>query len=165
MEKLVWESNLFTRYAYGRLGNVASKLPVNCQRGIEGGEERKRRPDLPSWVSRTLQPLAAFTNNPTVDTAQLLAERESPGVEFSAMEAHKLSSPSPYRRSTSSGRGRLISFEGRQLYISNAGRTFDISQPPPYNCYGGSHWAIHCTAQNSRRAGRTCSFSTNTPNF
>jgi len=132
------------------------------------------RPNQPSWVSRTLLPLATFTNNPTIDTAQLLADSLWVSIAENSSPGLPRSSPSTYRRSTSSGRGRLISFEGRQLYISNAGRTFDTSQPPPYNCYrcGGTHWAIHCTAQNSSPAGGSGSnlsgsFSarSNTPNF
>ena len=145
-----------------------------CSTAVPQSSPTPTATNQPSWVSRTLLPLATFTNNPTIDTAQLLADSLWVSIAENSSPGLPRSSPSTYRRSTSSGRGRLISFEGRQLYISNAGRTFDTSQPPPYNCYrcGGTHWAIHCTAQNSSPAGGSGSnlsgsFSarSNTPNF
>jgi len=58
--------------------------------------------------------------------------------------------------SSSSARGRLTQFKGRQIYVTRAGKSYDTSKARSYNCfhYGEHHWALFCQ-QNPNPAGRS----------
>ena len=114
-------------------------------------------PDLPPVVTPLIVALAAAA--PTVldeaiadkfQTAysHLLALRQQPPPAPTSAPA------GPSRSSSSHSRAGIQQFDGRQVYVSNAGTVYDISRPPPRPCRtcNEMHWSFHCPRRTSATA-------------
>jgi len=99
---------------------------------------------LPQWVYGILEVLSRYLAHPSDPAASAVMADDLWKLVHHAANfpepantpySGKPRSPRPFNRTYSpASRGRKIQFEGKTLYVSKSGRTFDISKPPPYPC-------------------------------
>ena len=111
-------------------------------------------PDLPPIVTPLLVALAgaaptvldeAISEKFHVAYTHLLSLRQQPPCTAASITSR------PSRSNSAHSRAGLQDFDGRQVYVSNAGTVYDISRPPPRPCRtcNEMHWSFHCPRRNA----------------